>query len=173
MHFRSWNFLLIKSLFYPCLFKTRVSLYDPFLPYFSPYPVSWGQVIYTSHFCNRHLIILFLGLAWWLGGKESSRQCMRHGFDPQVGKIPWKRKWQPSPVFLPEKSHGQMSLMGYSPWGCKRVLYYLTAKQQQQSFLTTDRRSGGHHSWLLSISFFCITLFLFFQMKCFIIPFFV
>ena len=41
------------------------------------------------------------------------------GFDPWVGKIPWRRKWQPTPVFLPGKSHGQRSLAGYSPWGCK------------------------------------------------------
>ena len=34
-------------------------------------------------------------------------------------KIPWRRKWQPTPVFLPEKSHGQRSLAGYSPWGHK------------------------------------------------------
>ena len=40
-------------------------------------------------------------------------------FDPWVGKIPWVRKWQPPPVFLPGKSHGQRSLAGYSPWGCK------------------------------------------------------
>ena len=39
--------------------------------------------------------------------------------DPWVGKIPWRRKWQPTPVFLPEKSHGQRSLVGYSPWGRK------------------------------------------------------
>ena len=38
-------------------------------------------------------------------------------FSPWVGKIPWKRKWQPTPVFLPRKSHGQRSLLGYSPWG--------------------------------------------------------
>ena len=41
------------------------------------------------------------------------------GFDPCVGKIPWRRKWQPIPVFLPEESHGQRSLVGYSPWGHK------------------------------------------------------
>ena len=35
---------------------------------------------------------------------------------PEVGKIPWSRKWQPTPVFLPGKSHGQRSLAGYSPW---------------------------------------------------------
>ena len=41
------------------------------------------------------------------------------GFDPWVGKIPWRRKWQPSPVFLPGKSHGQRSLVGYCPLGHK------------------------------------------------------
>ena len=38
---------------------------------------------------------------------------------PWVGKIPWRREWQPTPVFLPGESHGQRSLVGYSPWGCK------------------------------------------------------
>ena len=41
------------------------------------------------------------------------------GFNPWVGKIPWRRKWQPTPVPLPGKSHGQRSLVGYSPWGRK------------------------------------------------------
>ena len=40
-------------------------------------------------------------------------------FHPWVGKIPWKRAWQPSPVFLLGESHGQRSLAGYSPWSCK------------------------------------------------------
>ena len=64
---------------------------------------------------------------WNLGGfpggtsKESAyqnRRHKRHRFDPWVWKIPWRRKWQPTPVFLPEKSHGQRSLVG-CPWGCK------------------------------------------------------
>ena len=46
-------------------------------------------------------------------------QCGRPGFDPRVGKIPWRRKWQPTPVLLPGKFHGLRSLVGYSPWGCK------------------------------------------------------
>ena len=51
-------------------------------------------------------------------GKEPACQCRRHKrcrFNPWVGKIPWSRKWQPTPVFLPGKSHGQRSLAGYSP----------------------------------------------------------
>ena len=54
-----------------------------------------------------------------LVAKESACQCRKHEFDPWIGKIPWKRKWQPIPVFLPGKSHGQRSLVGYSPWGRK------------------------------------------------------
>ena len=57
-------------------------------------------------------------------GKESTclcRRCRRRGFDPWVGEIPWRRKWQPTPVFLPEESHGQRSLVGYSPWGHKEL----------------------------------------------------
>ena len=60
------------------------------------------------------------GLPWSLSGKEPARQCKRHrrfGFDPWVGKIPYSRKWQPTPVFLPGKFCGQRSLVGYSPWG--------------------------------------------------------
>ena len=51
--------------------------------------------------------------------KESTcrcRRCKRPKFDPWVRKIPWRRKWQPTPVFLPGESHGQRSLAGYSPW---------------------------------------------------------
>ena len=56
------------------------------------------------------------GLPRWHSGKESPA---RTGFDPWVGKFPWSRKWQPTPGFLPGKSHGQRSLAGYSPWGWK------------------------------------------------------
>ena len=55
-------------------------------------------------------------------GKEPAWQrgrCKRHEFSPWVGKIPWRRKWQPTPVFLPGESHGQRGLVGYSPRGRK------------------------------------------------------
>ena len=60
-------------------------------------------------------------LLWWQSGKESACQCRRPGFNPWVGKIPWRRKWQPTPVSLLRKSHEQRSWVGYSPWGHKRV----------------------------------------------------
>ena len=53
---------------------------------------------------------------------ESACQCRRYrrrGFDPWIKKIPWSKKWQPTPVFLPGKSHGQGGLVGYSPWVTK------------------------------------------------------
>ena len=52
-------------------------------------------------------------------------------FDPWVGKSPCRRAWQLSPVFLSGKSNGQRSLVGYSPWGCKRAGHDLATKQQQ------------------------------------------
>ena len=65
-----------------------------------------------------------LGLPRWHSDKESAcwrRSHRRCGFDHWVGKIPWSRKWQPTPLFLPGKFHGWRSLAGYSPWGRKRV----------------------------------------------------
>ena len=47
------------------------------------------------------------------------QQCRRPGFNPWVWKLPWRRKWQPIPVFLPGEFQGQRSLAGYSPWGHK------------------------------------------------------
>ena len=62
--------------------------------------------------------------------KEPACQCRR--FLPWVRKIPWRKKWQPTPVFLPGKSHGQRSLVGHGPWNLKRVRHDLVTKQQQK-----------------------------------------
>ena len=61
-----------------------------------------------------------------LGGsvsKESTCNAGDAGLIPCVGKIPWKRKWQPTPVFLPGESHGQRSLAGYRPWVAKSRMW--------------------------------------------------
>ena len=57
-------------------------------------------------------------------------QYRRPRFNPCVRKIPWRMKWQPTPVFLPGKSHGQQRLASYSPWGNKRIGHDLAIKQQ-------------------------------------------
>ena len=68
----------------------------------------------------------------WLSGKERTCQCRRFGFNPWVRKIPWRRKWQPTPIFLPGKSHGQRSL----PGGCQSMglqkTHHDSATEQQQ-----------------------------------------
>ena len=53
--------------------------------------------------------------------KKSACQCRRCGFNPSIRKILWKREWQPTPVFLPGRSHEQRSLVGYSPRGSKEL----------------------------------------------------
>ena len=70
-------------------------------------PVTWSTL--TNRLPRRH------------SGQESTcqcRRCQRCRFDPWAGKIPWSRKWQPTPGFLPGDFNGQRSLAGYGPWGC-------------------------------------------------------
>ena len=69
-------------------------------------------------------LILTAGFAGGTSGKESlcqRRRHERHRFDPWLRKIPWRRAWQPTPVFLSGESHGQRSLAGYSPRGCTEL----------------------------------------------------
>ena len=72
----------------------------------------------------------YLHLWWWqsiaqaslmtqVGKNPPANADMRHRFDPSVRKMPWRRKWQLTPVFLPRKYHGQRSLVYYSPCGLK------------------------------------------------------
>ena len=58
-------------------------------------------------------------ISWLSSGWDFAFQCRGPRSDPWGRKIPWRMKWQPTIVFLPEKSHGQRSLAGYSPWGHK------------------------------------------------------
>ena len=53
--------------------------------------------------------------------KVVNRETIILSFNPWVRKIPWRRKWQPTPVFLPGESHGQRSLAGYSPQSCNEL----------------------------------------------------
>ena len=67
----------------------------------------------------------------WYSGKEYAcqcRRCKRHGFNPWVRKILWRREWQSIPGLLPGESHGQRSLVGYGAWGHKRTRHDWTAK---------------------------------------------
>ena len=55
------------------------------------------------------------------GGLVSKESVAIPGFNPWVGKVPWRRKWQPTPVFLPGKSYEQRSLVGYRQWGLQEL----------------------------------------------------
>ena len=79
----------------------------------------WNKI--KQYFVKFKTIYILCGLPWWCGGKESTCQCRRYGFSLWIGKLPWRRKWRPTTVFLPGKSHGQRRLVGYSPWSHKRV----------------------------------------------------
>ena len=76
----------------------------------------------------------------------------RPWFDPWVGKISWRRKWQPTPVFLPGKSHGWRSLVGYSPWGRRIGHNWATSLS-----LSLCARHLGY-SWLLFHEFITLLL---------------
>ena len=79
---------------------------------------SWWSYLKNLLF-NVHSIRV--GLPWWLRWQSVCLQPGRPRFNPWIGKILWRRKWQPTPVLLPGKSHGQRNLVGYSPWGHKEL----------------------------------------------------
>ena len=92
-------------------------LFNNSLEYSPKLPATW--VLWLSHYFSQQA---GYPPRRWLSGKEFACQCRqqrRCGFDPWVGKTPWRRAWQPTLGFLPGKSHGQRSLEGYSPWGHK------------------------------------------------------
>ena len=92
----------------------------------------------------------------------------RPGFDPWFGKIPWRRKWQPTPVLLPGKSHGLRSVVGYSSWGLKELdtteqLHFFFLCENIEEYFRShlpshlfhyDSNSLSFGSFFLSISFF-------------------
>ena len=97
---------------------------------------------------------MYAGLPWWLSSKELACQCSRHRFHPWVRRIPWRRKWLRTIVFLPEKSHGQRSLEGYGLGGCKRQTYF-SDNNNTRLFVNIWQRgnsaSRNRHWWWCSM----------------------
>ena len=84
-----------------------------------------------------------MGFPGGASGQEpacQSKRHKRHGFNPWVRKIPWRRAWQPILVFFPGESHGQRSLAGYSPWGRKELD---TTEATQHASTHTKRGMGS------------------------------
>ena len=106
---------------------------------------------YLLTYVRKHLIHSKMrqwGLPWWLSSKRICLKCRRCGFDPWVGKIPWRRDWLPIPIFLPGESHGQRSLAGYSSWGRKEsdTIEWLTLSLTL-TFRRTKRVEGRKNIW--------------------------
>ena len=88
--------------------------------------------IYLSLYVYKHIkyiniYIYIFGFPGGASGKEPTCQCrrckkQRSSFHPWVRNIPWRKSWQPTPEFLHGESHGQKSLVGCSPWGCKELV---------------------------------------------------
>ena len=104
-------------------------------------PVPWTY-FNPKHACHRLFhtcqTVFFPGGA---SGKEPTCQCRRlkrRGFDPWAGTIPWRRKWYPTLVFLPEESHGQRSLGVYSLWVHKESTQLKQLSKQAEGFSTTN-----------------------------------
>ena len=130
----------------------------------------WSSLQYS--FILFPALFSFIGrssihIYWSFGGFPGSsvgKEFTCNAGDPGclwVGKIPWRRKWQPTPVFLSEKSHGQRSLAGYNPWGHKRVRHNLATKGQLSSKLSNQESSSCRPcssvrgNSILMCSFFC------------------
>ena len=110
-------------------FCILIKYFFPFFPHFSLFNTGWES---CTSCCFSMLLIekIFekLQLATWdfpdgASGKEPTCQCRRHKklrFNPWVRRIPWRRAWQSTPVFLLGESNGQRSLVGCSPWGRRK-----------------------------------------------------
>ena len=102
----------------------------------------------TDGLKNLHISLL-IDFPGGASGKESVCQCRRRKrcrFDPWVGKIPWRRAWQPTLVSLPRESHGQRSLVGYSPWGRK------------ESGMNEATEHAWSHFWLSPLELEALTI---------------
>ena len=116
----NWTFRLLPY-FGHC--KQHCSEYLDSCIFLNPFFFSWS-CLYAQEWDWLLGHMIALDFPGGTSGKEPAYQCRRHkrrGFNPCIRKIPGKKAWQPTPVFLPGESHGQRSLTGYSPKGCKEL----------------------------------------------------
>ena len=111
---------------------------------------------FSSNSSCAYKPLLYVGLPSWLSGKESvcqCKRCNRNAFDPCIGKLPWSRKWQPVPVFLLVKFHGQRSLAGSHTLlyvGAVETAYYV-------GLLLTNPEKWFPNSFELNIASVCVS----------------
>ena len=95
---------------------------------------------------------LWLSSMGFLGssdGEEYAYQCRSPGFNPWVGRIPWRREWQPTPLFLAGKSCGQRGLVGYSLWGLKELntIWATNTHPRRPPYPLSVQRNGLDFLW--------------------------
>ena len=93
-HKKEWNWVICRDVDGPRVHHTE-----------------WSQSERGKYCILMHVLVYMPGFPWWLRRWSVCLQGGRPGFNPWVGKIPWRRKWQPTPVLLPRKSHGRRSLV--------------------------------------------------------------
>ena len=110
------------------ILKHMISAFDAFCfflrpPFARPPSNPWSLLHHLFGPWLKQTCTMICGLPWWLSGKESACQCRRCEFDSWVRKIPWRRKWKPTPVFLPRKSHRQEETGGRHSLGSKSQMW--------------------------------------------------
>ena len=111
--------------------------------------------------------MIYMGFPGGSNSKELACQCRTHKrcrLILLVRKIPWRRAWQPTPVFLPEESHGQKNLAGYSPWGPKetrlRDCIYMCLYTHTHTICVYARLSKLH-MYICMLSFSCVCVYIY------------
>ena len=135
----------------------------------NPFASLSSETLNVSRFASKltNLLVNFIKVDITLGfpagtsGKEPTCQCRRHKrhrFDPWIGKIPWRRAWQPTPVFWPGESHGQRSLAEYSPWGCQELntTEQLTLSLHVLAIVNSAAMNTRVHMFFFNYGFLCI-----------------
>ena len=132
---------------------SHLVMYDTLRPYGLQTTRLLRLELFKSHTCT---ILITMNAKCMLPNSKKlfeyfySLQCRRPRFDPWVGKILWRRKWQPTPVHLLGKSHGRRSIVGYSPWGHKELdtteqLHSLT--HSQETIIHVEKSGVKGHEW--------------------------
>ena len=114
-----WKFLATSKLH---LHKTEINLSFRFFCLSQPNSTlpCWASSRVKWNIIRNLATSIGIWVPWWLRWWRICLQRGRPGFSLWVGKSPWRRAWLHTPIFCVETPHGQRSLVGYSPWGCKK-----------------------------------------------------